>query len=200
MDNSDTLGVLKKLANGEISAAEADERLNSPPPVERDYSPPEPQPGAPEWVRRLWVYPLAAGLLVVGVGVWMIVATMHANVLWFLCGLPVLLLGTMIVAISAGAQSGHWLYVGINAEGKRRHPIRIAIPFPLGMIRGALAIARFFVKNPGAVFKFGRKNNLNATWEDAEEFVTALERELRQGHVVAVDVNDKNERVQVYIV
>lgn len=200
MDNFDTLGVLKKLENGEISAAEADAQLN-PPPVERDDSPAaERETGAPKWVRRLWFYPLTAGLLVVGLGVWMIVATMHVNVLWFFCGLPILLFGTLVVAVSASAQAGHWLYVSVKASRRPRH-IQLAIPFPLGLVRGGLKVARFFGVRPRAKWNVAHGTaNWNATWQDAEEVLTALERELREGRAVSVDVDEKNERVQVYIV
>ncbi len=201
MDNSDTLGILKKLEKGDITAAQADEQLNAPPPVERDYSPaPDRETGAPWWVRRLWFYPLTVGLLIVGLGVWMIVATMHANVLWFFCGLPILLFGALIVAISASAQSGHWLYVSVKASKRPRH-IQVAVPFPLGLVRGGLKFARLFGVRPRAKWNVAHGQvNWNATWQDAEEMLVALERELREGRPVSVDVDEKNERVQVYIV
>ena len=201
MDNADTLGVLRQLERGEISATQADARLNEPPIVERIYSPDIDETGAPRWVRQLWFYPLIAGLLIVGLGVWIITATVHANILWFIFGLPILLLGTLIVSISASAQSGHWLYVHVNEGGKHRHNIRIGIPFPLGLLRGALWFAKLFGQHPKMnVNIHSRKIKFDAAWTEADAFLTTLERELAEGRGVTVDVNDKDERVQVYIV
>ncbi|MBI4790036.1 MAG: hypothetical protein HY782_23625 [Chloroflexi bacterium] len=200
MDNADTLGVLRQLERGEISAAQADEWLSEPSAIERDHAPGIEETSAPKWVRRLWFYPLIAGLLIVGLGVWIIIATVHANILWFLFGLPILLLGTLIVAVAAGAESGHWLYVNVNEGGKRRHNIRFGIPFPLGLLRGGLRIAGLFGQHPRMKINVHSHSVKFDAWTEADAFVTALERELAQGRGVTVDVNDKDERIQVYIV
>lgn len=199
-NNADALGILKQLERGEISAEQADERLNEPPRVEQD-SPPIPEAGAPAWFRRLWFYPLLGGLLIVGLGTWIIMATVHANILWFVCGLPILLLGTLVLAISATAQSAHWLYVNIEGGRRSRRNLRFGIPFPLGFFRGVLWLARPFVPIPNAEFKMNRRTvRLDAFWNDTEGLFTALERELAQGRGITIDVDDTDERVQVHIV
>jgi hypothetical protein len=37
-------------------------------------------------------------------------------------------------------------------------------------------------------------------WDDSEQLFRALERELAEGRGVTIEVDDKNEHVQVYIV
>lgn len=200
MENADALGILRQLERGEISAEQAGARLNEPPSVASDPAPSIPETGAPTWFRRLWFYPLLGGLLIVGLGTWIIMATVHANILWFFCGLPILLLGTLVLAISATAQSAHWLYVNIEG-GRRRRNLRFGIPFPLGLVRAALWLGGLFVPISNANFKVrGRSVKLGATWNDVKEFFTALEGELAQGRGITVDVDDLDERVQVYIV
>ncbi len=200
MDDSDTLGILRQLERGEISAAQANERLDEP-PVEHDYIPPIEHKGAPEWARRYWVYPLIAGLLVVALGAWIIAATVHANILWFVIGLPILLLGSLVVAIAASAQSAHWLYVDVRGGKGQGHDVHVAVPFSMALLRGAFWVARLFGNHPKANFTVqGSKVRLDALWMDAEAFFADLENELRQGRGLTVDVNDKDERVQVYIV
>jgi hypothetical protein len=202
VDNADTIEILKQLERGEISANEAEIRLNAPPRVERMDAPPIEAEGAPQWVRRLWVYPLAAGILVVVFGAWIIAATVHANALWFLCGLPILLFGTFVLALAASVRSGHWMYVNIQASRKRRHNIRFGLPFPIGLLRGAVWMAKYFGQKPKARINLrSSRRNFGMTWsEDADAFFDALERELAEGCGVTIDVDDKDERVRVYIV
>lgn len=187
MDNSDTLGILEQLERGEIDANEA------------DYEPQFSGRDAPNWVRQLWVYPLAAGILLVGLGAWIITATVNANILWFVLGLPIVLLGSFVIAVSASARSGHWVYINIEEGGRHRHNIRFGIPFPFGPIRLGLWIAQWFapysrirwhVNHGGADF----------VWSDADALIDALERELAANRGVTIDVDDDDNRVQVYIV
>jgi hypothetical protein len=201
MDNSDTLGVLQQLERGEISSAEADARLNAPPQVERIDEPSFELERVPNWIRKLWVYPVISGLVGVTIGTWIIMATVRANVLWLVCGLPIVLLSAIILAIGASANSGHWLYVNVQNSRKRKHTVRFAMPFPLGLARGALWIAKLFGRRPRAQMTFrSRKQELNLDWADLDAFFDGLERELREQRGVTVDVNDNDERVQVYIV
>ena len=197
MDNSDTLGILQQLERGEINANEADARLNAP-TVERNYDPRFEETDAPSWVRRLWVYPLIAGLLLVGLGAWIIVATVHANILWFLLGLPIVLLGAVVLSIAASARSGHWLYVNVKEAGRRGHTFRFGIPLPLDLARVGLWIARWFV--PRTRFRVGKASRIFDQWDDVNEILDVLERELNERRGVMVDVDDNDEHVQVYIV
>jgi hypothetical protein len=201
MDNTGTLGILQQLERGEINADEAETRLTAPPPIARVDAPPFDPMVIPSWLKQIWVTALIAGVVVVLFGAWIIAATVHTNILWFLLGLPSVLLGSLLIAIGAGAFSGHWLYVNVEESRKRHHTIRFALPFPTGMIRLGLWIARFVQPHPHARVRVSTSNSkFDALWEDPDEFINALERELREGRGITVDVDAADERVQVYIV
>jgi hypothetical protein len=164
--------------------------------IERDDAPREDERDVPEWIRRLWVYPLLAGILLVGFGAWIIVATVHANILWWLLGLPIVLLGSLVLAIAASARSGHWLFV--NVKDAERHNIRFGIPLPLGLARVALWIARWFV--PRSSFRVGKNHMVFDNWDDVNAILNAFEQELNERRGLTIDVDEDDERVQVYIV
>ena len=199
MDNSDTLGILKQLERGEISADEAETRLNAPPEIVRGYALQPDEMDAPNWIRRLWVYPLAAGVLLVGLGAWIITATVNANIWWFILGLPIVLLGAFVIAIAASARSGHWMYINVREGGRHRHNFHFGIPFPLGLIRFGLWIAQWFAPCSRARWRMNRQES-TFDWSDADALVDALERELLAQRGVTVDIDDNDARVQVYIV
>ncbi len=199
MEQSDTLGILKQLERGEITSEQADARLDAP-TVARMDEPPMDLERAPRWMRRLWIYFLVSGLVGVGIGAWIIVAT-RTNVLWFLCGLPILLLGALITGLAASADSMHWLYVNVDESGRRHKRVRVAIPFPFGLVRLVFGVAKLFGRHPKAQMKFrSATKNIPLDWADIDAFLDAIERELREHRGVTVDVDDKGSRVQVYIV
>lgn len=199
MEDSRTLEILKKLERGELDAAQANERLNAPPTVERDYVPRIEETPAPRWMKAIWIYLLISGLAIVGIGAWIIIATVNANVLWFLCGLPILILGALVLALGGDLQSAHWVYVHVAQSRKGNRPIRIAVPLPMGLIRFAMAIAKIF--KPNLRIKLGKHSTgFNASWKDIEEFIKEIESALSKDGGMSVDVDDKGERVQVHIV
>lgn len=110
MESSDRLEVLKQLERGEINAGEAEARLTAPAPVERVDTPPLDRTQLPAWVWQLGIWTLSAGVLVVVSGAWIIATTVRANILWLLFGVPIVLLGSLIIAIGASTFAGHWLY------------------------------------------------------------------------------------------
>ena len=199
MKDSHTLEILKQLERGELDAAQANERLNAPPTVERDYVPRVEETSAPRWMKAIWIYLLLSGLAIVGIGAWIIAATVNANVLWFLCGLPILVIGALILALGADLQSAHWVYVHVAQSRHGKRPIRIAVPFPMGLVRFGLGIAKIF--KPNLQIKLGKHSNgFNASWKDIEEFIQEIERALSKDGGLHVDVDDEGERVQVHIV
>jgi hypothetical protein len=201
MDNASTLGILRQLERGEINAAEADTRLSTPPPTERVAAPPFDQMQIPTWVKCVGVTMLVAGIVFVLFGAWIIAATVHANILWFLFGLPIVLLGSLVIAIGAGGVSGHWLYVNVAPSRKHHHAIRFALPFPMGLLRLGLWIARFVQPHPRARVRVSTaRSKFDALWDEPDVFIDALERELAEGRGITIDVDDNDERVQVYIV
>ena len=201
MDNASTLDILRRLERGEISATEADTRLIAPSPVERVAAPPFGAMVIQSWVYRIGVVMLTAGIAIVLFGAWVIAATVHTNPLWFLLGLPLVLFGSLLIAIGAGGFSGHWLYINVEQSRKRHHAIHFALPFPMGLLRFGLWIARFVQPSPRAHVRVSTaRSKFDAFWDDPDELIDALERELREGRGITVDADDNNERVQVYIV
>ncbi len=194
MEQSNTIGILKQLERGEINADEAEARLNAPAPWVEPDDELRLRTEAPQWVRRLWMYPLVVGLLMVGLGAWVIVATVDANLLWWLVGLPIVLLGSCVIALSASAPWGHWLYVSV--ETAERHTFRMGIPLPLGLARVVLWVAQWVV--PLKSLRFGESRMGFDDWNDITALLDAFERELNEQHGIAVQVDDE-ERVQVYI-
>ena len=201
MDNANTLGILRQLERGEISAVEADTRLTAPAAIERVAAPPFDRNELPIWLRRLWITLLVGGILVVMLGGWIIAATVRANILWFWLGLPTVLLGSLLLAIGAGAFSGHWVYLNVEPSRRRHQAISFALPFPTGLIRMGVWIARFVPPHPRARVRVSAAHSrFDALWDDPDEFVNALERELAAGRGITIDVDGEGARVQVYIV
>jgi len=121
--------------------------------------------------------------------------------LWFLLGLPLVLLRSLLIAIGAGGFSGHWLYINVEPSRKHHHAIRFALPFPMGLLRLVLWIARFVQPHPRARVRVSTaRSKFDALWDETDEFVDALEHELAEGRGITIDVDDNDERVQVYIV
>lgn len=201
MENSDALKVLKQLERGEINADQAEARLNAPPVIERVEKPPFDRTQLPGWVHRIGVWTLFVGVLTIVCGAWIITVTYRTNIFLFLIGLAVVLWGTLLTALGAGTFTGHWIYISVDRSHKNKRSIRFGIPFPISLLRLGLWFAQFKPPRTGArVNVRTNRANFSALWEDPEEFISALERELRAGHGVMIDVDDKDEHVQVYIV
>jgi hypothetical protein len=68
-------------------------------------------------------------------------------------------------------------------------------------VRLGLWIARFVQPHPGARVRVSTaRSKFDAFWDDPDEFINALERELAEGRGVTVEVDDQDARVQVYII
>lgn len=199
MEDSRTIEILRKLERGDVNVEQANAELNAPPTVERDYVPRIEETPPPRWMKAIWLYTLISGLVIVGIGAWIIAATVNANVLWLVCGLPILLVGALVLALGADLQAAHWVYVHVARSRSSKRPIRIAVPFPMGIVHFGLAVAKIFKPNLHVNFS-KRGKGFNANWNDIEEFLQEVERSLTKEGGMTVDVDDKGERVQVHIV
>lgn len=200
MESADELEVLRQLERGEISAGEAAARLNAPPVIERTDTPPFDRTQLPTWIQQIGIWTLFIGVLMIVLGTWIVAATVHANVLWLIVGLPIILLGSLVSAIGASTFSGHWLYINVENARNRRKSVRFGIPFPMGLLRLGFWFARFAPAHSTRLNVGTSKMNFNAVWENSDELFDAIERELREGRGITIDVDDKDERVQVYII
>ena len=178
----DRMHVLEMLESGEISVAEAVQRL------EKSAVDPtcDPVPLAlPPWVRRLWHLVFWPGVtLLIGGG--LLLAHHYAGpgaTGSLVAGWMLFALGVPVTALGAWLQSAHWFSVRIREHGRRR--VTMAFPLPLRPLAWLLRVLGPFVPQ------------LRDT--GADEVLLALRDELQRGRPFIVDVNkDGREQVQVY--
>ena len=140
--------------------------------------------------KRFAMVPLGVGLVfTVLAAYWMFVLVQHANYgFWFFCAWFPLLLGILLVAISAGGMNSRWLYVNVNQpEGEKPQHITLGFPIPLGLIGWFLRMFGRFI--PG----------MDRTNVDEILYALSLTNHLDEPLLVNVDEGDEGERVQVYI-
>ena len=120
---------------------------------------------------------------------WMYALVQNANYgFWFFCAWFPLLLGILLVAISAGGMNSRWLYVNVDQEpGEWPQHITLGFPIPLGIIS-------WFLRNFGHYIRGMDRTNV-------DEILMALSmaNNLDEPLIVNVDEGDDGERVQVYI-
>lgn len=185
MMDSYTVDVLKELERGKINVEEANARLNA---KLVNANAPAFKPELPRWMRWLQLYAFVSGTAIVLFGAWIIVSTVHANILWLILGLPVLLLGAFILSLAAVFSSMDWIYFNIEQKWGRPRTIRFAIPIPFGLIRAGLWIA----------MRVNRRNSRFVDlWDNPDELLYALEHELKEGRGISVDVDDKRQHVRI---
>ena len=120
---------------------------------------------------------------------WMYTLVRNANYdFWFFCAWFPLLLGILLVAISAGGMNSRWLYLNVNQQqGEWPEHITLGFPIPLGIIG-------WFLRNFGHYIRGMDKTNV-------DEILMALSmaNHLDEPLIVDVDEGDHGEQVQVYI-
>jgi hypothetical protein len=152
------MGILRRLQAGEIDAATAAQLLSEAAPAA------EPETGEDirvveeagqtpraHW-RRYWVYPAAAGAVVLALGLFVvtIITAAGRGRGWLVCGWPLLVLGALVLVLSVWSRWTRWLHVRIREKGGKR--IAISFPLPLGPAAWILRIVQPFVpklKNTG---------------------------------------------------
>lgn len=179
----DRMHVLEMVESGEISVAEAVQRLEGGAADARPDSAPV---ALPAWVGRLWHIVFWPGVaLLIGGG---LLLTYHyarpEGTGRLATGWVLFVLGVLVTALGAWLQHAHWLSVRIREHGQRR--ITLAFPLPLRPLAWLLRVISPFIPQ------------LRDTGVD--EVLLALRDELRQGHPFVVDVNEEagREQVQVY--
>ncbi len=139
--------------------------------------------------RRFAMVPLGIGIVfTVLASYWLFVLVQNANYgFWFVCAWFPLLLGVLLVALSAGGMNARWLYVNVDQEpGQRPQHITLGFPIPLGLLGWLLRTFGHFV--PGM------------DRQRVDDILRLLATADAHGPlIVNVDEGDRGERVQVYI-
>jgi hypothetical protein len=139
--------------------------------------------------RRYAMVPLGIGVVfTVLASYWLFVLVQNSNYgFWFACAWFPLLLGVLLVALSAGGMNARWLYVNVEQEpGEWPQHITLGIPVPLGLLG-------WLLRNFGHYARDMDRRRV-------DDILTLLKTADAHGPlIVNVDEGDHGERVQVYI-
>ena len=142
-----------------------------------------------EKARSLWMIPLWIGVAVTILGSWIMYSNMLPaagfNGLFYCLGLPILILGILIILLGLSSRTSRWLFVSVK-QGNGEWPQRIRFGFPL-----PLGLASWFFRNFG-------KHIDGVRHVPVEQILEAL-NETSDPLVVNVDDDDDGDKVQVYI-
>ena len=204
------LAILQMLQDGTVSVEEANkllEAVQDPDPslsvAEEEVSSLPDQAGAPGplpnmgRLRRLCYVPLAVFLVLAALSGWGTVATFNRTegrvTLGFVLLVVVLVLSFVGIALALWATAVPWLHVRIHSaqsRGSRGTNLAISLPLPLSLAGWGLRAAHRFLDQDTA-------QHLDA----AAALVTAMRQSLGKpgAEPIMVDIDDEDERVQVYI-
>lgn len=203
MSSDEQKKILKMVESGKISADEAMKLIKA---IEEDsvgaeVEVIEPEAGTggvgglpPEFeevkarAQRFVMVPLGIGVVfTVLAAYWLFVLVQSANYgFWFVCAWFPLLLGVLLVALSAGGMNARWLYVNVDQRpGERPQHITLGFPIPMGLLDWALRTFGSFI--PGM------------DRQRVDEILSLLASADAHGPlVVNVDESGHGERVQIY--
>ena len=209
MSSEERKKILQMVQDGKISAEQAASLMHA---LEEDADPAEAEvevlePGAssgpagtdaPEFeevrarVRRFAMIPLWIGVIISVLSAWAIYGVQQsAGIInfWFFCLLVPLLLGVLLIALSAGGQSSKWLYVNVDRRNATDWPRNITLGFPL-----PLGLTAWFLRTFGHTIP-GMKNT------NVDEIIQVLDATGKSGAPLIINANDNEdgEHVQVYI-
>jgi len=205
MSSDEQKQILKMVEDGKISAEEAMTLIKAldETPVEDEVEVFEAEAGpgqerseSPDFeevksrAKKFAMIPLwiGVGFTVLG-AYWMYVLVQNANYgFWFFCAWFPLLLGLLVVALSAGGMNSRWLYVNVDQRsGEWPQHFTMGFPLPLGMIN-------WILRNFGHYIRGMDNSNVDEIIN-----VLSLTKHLDEPLIVNVDEGDEGERVQVYI-
>lgn len=140
--------------------------------------------------RKFAMLPLWIGIAFTVLGAyWMFVLVQNANYgFWFFCAWIPLLLGLLLVALSAGGMNARWLYLNVDQEpGEWPRHITLGFPLPLG-------ITAWILRNFGHYMQ-----GMDGTNVDGILMALSTMDDLDEPLIVNVDEGEHGERVQIYI-
>jgi hypothetical protein len=134
---------------------------------------------------RMWLIPLAAGIVVsaVGLGFLVFIQTVSSGSFFLVCGLMPLLLGLAVIVLAFWSRTARWLHVRIRGEQR----ISLSLPLPLRLTGWILRLVRPYVPQLGET--------------GLDEVILSLDENLGGEDYFYVDVQDDKdgEQIQVYI-
>jgi hypothetical protein len=141
--------------------------------------------------RRFAMIPLWTGVFVAVLSAWGIYSVQQSAGVnfWFFCLIVPLLLGVLLIALSAGGQGSKWLYVNVDRRKAHDWPQNITLGFPL-----PLGLTAWFLRTFGRNIRGMGKTNV-------DEIIQVLDATGNSGAPFIVNVHDDEdgEHVQVYI-
>ena len=139
--------------------------------------------------RRYAMIPLGIGVVfTVLASYWLFALVQSSNYgFWFACAWFPLLVGVLLVALSAGGMNARWLYVNIEQEpGEWPRHITLGFPVPLGLLGWLLRNFGHYARDMDR--------------QRVDDILTLLKTADAHGPlIVNVDEGNHGERVQVYI-
>lgn len=184
-DRSETMRILQQLEQGQIDIEQAERLLTGEGTPQAQVSPQGVETPA-RW-RAWWVIPfsIGIGLTVFGAGI----ATLGGW--WWLCAVPLLMAGVVLVTVSAATNRSPWIHVRVyNKRGGGSRKIAVSLPIPV-------RFTAWVVRNFGPYIKPLKKTGL-------DELVLALDM-LQEGVskdgplFIEVDDDEDGERIEVYL-
>jgi hypothetical protein len=142
--------------------------------------------------RRFAMIPLWIGVFITILSSWGMYSIQQnsgrPNFWFFFLMLP-LLLGVLLIALGASAQSSKWLYVNVDRRNAHDWPRNITLGFPL-----PLGLTAWVLRNFGHNMR-GMKNT------NVDEIIQILDATGKSGAPLIINANDNEdgEHVQVYI-
>jgi len=141
--------------------------------------------------RRFAMIPLWTGVFLAVLSAWGIYSIQRSAGVnfWFFCLMVPLLLGVLLIALSADGQGSKWLYVNVDRRKAQDWPQNITLGFPL-----PLGLTAWFLRNFGHNIRGMGKTNV-------DEIIQVLDATGKSGAPFIVNVHDDEdgEHVQVYI-
>ena len=140
-------------------------------------------PKPPDWAQQAWLIPLTGGVLLIALA-GMVNALLlggGSRLGWLVCTLPLMLLGALAIVLAWWSRTARWLHVRVRDHDTR---FRISLPLPLRPVAWLARLARPFVPQMHDI--------------PVDEMILAL-AEMEEEGLVAVEVSEEGEEVQVYI-
>jgi hypothetical protein len=153
--SEDRLQVLKMIEAGQISTEEAVRLLDAlngqapseelEPEIEEEHeTPPTDPPSVGSW----WLYPTAAGAVVMAIGAPLIALglTGGAAIFWAIfCGWIPFFIGLAILTLGFWSRSARWFHIRINDTHSGSRTFALSLPLPLTLAAWVLRIIRPYV-------------------------------------------------------